>query len=450
MTLRGRLAAWYGALLASVLALSLGVVYFEHQAEHAANLDAALRSSVDAAAAEIAEDLSLGTSLDRLRLSVHRMSVEPLAVWAYLPGAAASAGSAADPRDPELADLDPRSLPVGYATRLTTHGRVRTYADALDPSGIVVVAASSLVEADASLADLSTTLVTLGAAAIALATWGGLAISGAALRPLAVLTDAARGIAASRDLSRRVEVASPPDDELGTLAETFNEMLANLDEAHRAQQRFVADASHEIRTPLAALRGGIELLERADDPAERDALAAHVRTEVERLSRLVEDLLALARADAGAPASAPVPVDLDEVVMEVFADLRRAAGPRLRVREIEPVVVQGDRDRLKQLALILVDNALRYAPDAPVEISLVRNASSAVLRIDDEGIGLSDEDVSRAFERFYRGRCARAVDPSGSGLGLAIARGIAEGHGGDVRLAPRSPKGTTALATIPT
>ena len=263
------------------------------------------------------------------------------------------------------------------------------------------------------------------------------------------MTDAARGIAASRDLSRRVKVASPSDDELGTLAETFNEMLASLDEAHRAQERFVADASHEIRTPLAALRGGIELLEREKDPAERDVLAAHVRTEVERLSRLVEDLLALARADAGAPAPAPVSVDLDEVVMEAFADLRRIAGARLRVREIEPVVVQGDRDRLKQLALILIDNALRYAPGAPVEISLVRDASSAVLRVDDVGIGLSEEDVSRAFERFYRGRGARAVDPSGSGLGLAIARGIAQGHGGDVSIAQRSPKGTTALATIP-
>lgn len=449
MTLRGRLAAWYGALLASVLAFSLGVVYLEHQAGHAADIDAVLSSAVDAAAIEIAEDLSLGASLDRLRPSVHRMSAEPLAVWAYVPGAA-SVGPAADPRDPRLADLDPRSAPAGYATTLTTHGRVRTYADALDPSGIVVVAAVSLVEADASLADLSTTLVTLGAAAIALATWGGLAMSGAVLGPLAAMTDAARGIAASRDLSRRVKVASPSDDELGTLAETFNEMLASLDEAHRAQQRFVADASHEIRTPLAALRGGIELLERADDPAERDALAAHVRTEVERLSRLVEDLLALARADAGAPAPAPVSVDLDEVVMEAFADLRRVAGARLRMREIERVVVQGDRDRLKQLALILIDNALRYAPGAPVEISLVRNASSAVLRIDDEGIGLTEEDVARAFERFYRGRGARAADPSGSGLGLAIARGIAQGHGGDVSIAQRSPKGTTALATIPT
>ncbi|HET8569328.1 MAG TPA: HAMP domain-containing sensor histidine kinase, partial [Candidatus Limnocylindria bacterium] len=399
MSLRGRLAVWYGLLLAGVLVLALGTVYFDHAVDHEADVDAEVRGAVTNAVAQITEDLARGIAPERLRIPAHSLA-EPLAVWAILPGWTTPLGSW--PAEPpwQISEIDPMAIPRGLATTSTSYGRVRTYGDELDPSGIVVVAALGAAEVDASLAELRVTLVTLGTAAIALAVWGGLAISGIALRPLAALTATAHAIARSRDLSRRVAVAARPDEELGTLGETFNEMLASLEAAQRAQLRFVAEASHELRTPLASLRGGIELLERTADPAERDQLSRHVHAEVERLTRLVQDLLTLARGDAGAPAPAPAPVELDDVVMDAFAELRRVSGPRLRVREIEPVVVEGDPDRLKQVVLILADNALRYAPGAAVDISLRRDGDRAVLRVDDEGIGLSDEDQARAFERF--------------------------------------------------
>jgi signal transduction histidine kinase len=232
------------------------------------------------------------------------------------------------------------------------------------------------------------------------------------------------------------------------LARTFDDMLASLDDAYRQQQRFLGDVSHELRTPLTTIRGHAELLasgELAAD-AEHDAVARIAR-ESARLSRLVDELLVLARAEA-AESFAPREVHLDEILMETFEEFRPLSEGRLRVKWLEACVVNGERDRLKQLVVALVDNALRYTPPpGRVSVSLSDDGHDAVLRVEDEGIGIAEVDLPRVFERFYRGDAARRVNSTGSGLGLAIVRWIVERHKGSVRL-ERGEGGTGTLVTV--
>jgi signal transduction histidine kinase len=304
---------------------------------------------------------------------------------------------------------------------------------------------------DASLGSLGLILGLMGVAGVALAATGGWAISAGALRPIAKMTETAGAIALSRGFARRIEVSEDGRDELSELGRTFNHMLASLDDAYRRQQRFVADVSHELRTPLTALQGDLELLSRGQLPAdEAQATLAEARQEARRLARLVDDLLVLARADAGPQPLIAKPVPLDEVVMEVFRELRGQAGPRLCVVDLEAAQVQGERDRLKQLVLILADNALSYTP-APgeVRLSLRREARETVLTVEDEGIGVSAETATRAFERFYRGEEAERLDPAGTGLGLSIAKWIVERHGGTITLHQRAPHGASVTVRLP-
>ena len=304
---------------------------------------------------------------------------------------------------------------------------------------------------EASLERLRLILLAVGLAGVAVAVAGGWAIAAGALRPIAKMSETARAIALSRGFARRIEVHGARRDELSELGRTFNEMLASLDDAYSRQQRFVADVSHELRTPLTAIQGDLELLVRHKlDPHEAQASLEEAHRESLRLSRLVDDLLVLARADAGPQPFAPRPVQLDEVVMEVFSELRAQAGPRLRVVDLEAALVEGERDRLKQLILILVDNALTYTPSpGEVRISLHRSGAETLLEVEDEGIGVPADVAAHAFDRFYRGEEAQRLDPAGTGLGLSIARWIVERHGGSVALAPRPPHGAIARVRLP-
>jgi two-component system OmpR family sensor kinase len=247
-------------------------------------------------------------------------------------------------------------------------------------------------------------------------------------------------------------MSHPIRDELDRLAATFNEMLTSLEEAYCAQQRFVADASHELRAPLTAIQGNLELLRRHPTmpAAERAESLAEVERESSRLTRLVADLLALARADAGMKLSQHS-VDLDAIVLESFrAAHQLAQGQKLSLDPFEPVRVRGDADRLKQLVLIMLDNALKYTPPGEqVTVGLQCCQASAEIRICDTGVGISGADLPHVFERFYRADPARSRDPGGTGLGLPIARWIVEQHGGTIELQSQLGQGTTVTVRLP-
>ena len=328
-----------------------------------------------------------------------------------------------------------------YVTPIGADGNVRGYIEAVAPLGRL----------DDSVSRLRSLLLGLGAAGLLAALLGSWAVAGRALAPIDHMVHTAQAIGRGRDLSQRVTIP-PSRDELGQLAETLNGMLASLQDAYQAQQRFVADASHELRAPLTAIQGNLELLrrQRGMSEAEREEALVEAEREAARLTRLVADLLALARADAGVPLKRQV-VDLDVVVLDALSAAQPLTqGQSLSLDLFEPAQVLGDEDRLKQVALILLDNAIKYTPPAgQVILGLRRYNGSAEVTVRDTGVGIPASALPHVFERFYRADPARARDPSGAGLGLSIARWIVEQHGGAITLASRPGCGTTVTVRLP-
>ena len=300
------------------------------------------------------------------------------------------------------------------------------------------------------LGTIGAALLVGGVLVTSLALVGGLVLARRALAPVADVTETARAISLSGDFAARVE-AGVAADEVGELAVAFNEMLEALEQNHQALQRFLGDASHQLRTPLTTIRANLDLAQRPDLPiAEREAILVDARDEAERMGRLIGDLLSLARAESGLRLEFG-PVELDALLVESVRRLREAASHvRMSVTGVEPAVVEGDRDRLRELIGILLDNAARYTPDGgSVAAGLAVRDGRAVVRVEDTGIGLDEDDHERVFERLYRGARARELRPSGTGLGLAIARWIVESHAGTIELTERDGGGTVAEVTLP-
>lgn len=280
------------------------------------------------------------------------------------------------------------------------------------------------------------------------------AVARTSLRPIQRMAQDAAGIQEAYDLSRRVAVPQT-GDEVSDLGRTFNGMLGRLEAAFEAQRRFIADASHELRTPLTAIRGNADLLRQHSermDATERSEVLDDVATEAERMSRLISDLLALARAQAGEQ-NRPAPVRFDEAVDGAV----RAARGLARGHEIvstpanAPLWVMGDPDRLKQLALILLDNAIKHTPpEGRIWVSVRQEHESVELRVVDNGPGIPPERLPHLFERFYRGgTLARGRDDGGAGLGLAIAREIAQGYSGTIAVESTVGQGTAFTVHFP-
>jgi PAS domain S-box-containing protein len=225
-------------------------------------------------------------------------------------------------------------------------------------------------------------------------------------------------------------------------------------EISEAQKRFVNDAAHELRAPLTAIQGNLDLLVRFKDMTaeDREAALAEASREAARLGRLVGDLLALARGDAGHELKL-VPLALEKVLLETFEAKRRLSREhRLELGRLDPVWVQGDSEQLKHLLLILLDNAVQYTPPGgTIHLELSSEGEQAVLRLRDTGVGIAPEDLQHVFERFYRVDEARTPgsDPGGTGLGLSIARWIVEQHGGTIHLESQLGRGTTVTVALP-
>jgi signal transduction histidine kinase len=269
---------------------------------------------------------------------------------------------------------------------------------------------------------------------------------GRVLRPVEAIRTEVDRISASR-LDRRVP-EPPTTDEVARLARTMNAMLDRLAGASEEQRRFVADAAHELRSPLARIRAQLEVDEA--HPASADPAATHgsVLAETGRLQRLVDDLLLLARGDAGAlDLTRAGPVDLDDVVEQQVGARRGRAGPQIDSRDVRPVQVRGDAGQLARAVANLLDNAVRHARSA-VTVTLAEAGGEAVLSVADDGPGIPAADRDRVFERFTRLDSARSAD-GGAGLGLAIARDIAERHGGGLALHSVAPAGARFVFTLP-
>ncbi len=308
-------------------------------------------------------------------------------------------------------------------------------------------------ERDAPLRRLLATLVAGNFLAIGLA-WMGLRFLNEHWRlALSSLGDTAREVSA-HGVQRHRFVAPPDDPDLAQVAGAFNALLDRLTLTRESQQQFIADASHELRTPLTVLRGELEVALRRErtGPEYRETLES-CRQEVERLSRLADNLLTLAHVDAGARLSEVQELDLGTACRSVAERLLPCAERDridLRVTATESLPVRGDRIALERLLTNLLENALRYsAPLDAIELSARRDGSQAVVEIADHGPGIAEEQQTRIFERFYRVESSRPRHRGGAGLGLAIVKSLAEIHGGSVSVRSRIGQGSTFTVRLP-
>jgi len=274
---------------------------------------------------------------------------------------------------------------------------------------------------------------------------------GQTLKPLEAITGTAEQINRADDLSRRLPYHGPEDDEIGSLVRTFNQTLERLEALFTSQQRLLADVSHELRTPLTVIKGNVDLMRRMKSLDEESLMS--IDQEAGRLTRLVGGLLLLAQAESGKLALSMKQVELDLLLTEVFQEMSILAGNRVRVHlnEIDQVYVTGDRDRLKQVFINLVANAIQYTPQGgEVFLSLERIGEQARIICRDTGPGIPAEDLPHIFERFYRAEKSRTRGrTTGFGLGLSIANWIVERHGGRIEVDSKEGRGTTFAIWLP-
>lgn len=317
----------------------------------------------------------------------------------------------------------------------------------------IVQSARPLTERDRTLVSLGRTLLIAGVLTTMAAFGVGWVLAGASLRSIKHITQTAQEIGRESDFTRRVDYVGPKD-EVGELAMTFNAMLARLQEAYqqvnqalKLQRDFVTDVSHELRTPLTTVRGNLALLRRKPPlPAdEQDDILTDLVDESDRLIRLVNDLLVLAQADAGRGLIiAPVPV---RTLIEEACRQAHLLDPGREIRQdAQDVVLRGDRDALKQVLLILLDNAVKHTR-GDITVIAEQRGDQVELRVSDCGPGLSEEALQHVFNRFYRGEADQRIP--GFGLGLAIAKALVEGQGGVISMESEPQSGSVVIIQLP-
>lgn len=347
--------------------------------------------------------------------------------------------------------------PQPFEVDATSGSDFRAIAVAVPQSEDVVVVAIPLTEVDRTVSRLQRIELIVSLAVLAALAAAALIAIRIGMRPLARIEDTARAIAAG-DLTQRVEDTNPKT-EVGRLGIALNEMLTQIETAFAEREaseermrQFLADASHELRTPLSSIRGYAELFRigAASDPGDLEKSMARIEAESERMGRLVDDLLALARLDEVRQAVRE-PVDLTEVAHEVLSDA--LATDRHRSIELTApasAMTTGDPDQLRRLLANLVANALRHtAPHTQVEIAVTSANGIARMTVRDHGEGLSPGSEAHVFDRFWRDDSGRSRDRGGTGLGLAIVAAIAEAHGGHVEAANAPEGGAVFAVTLP-
>ena len=307
-------------------------------------------------------------------------------------------------------------------------------------------------DGDTPLEEFGEVMLFGGLPAMVLALVGGWLLMRRALLPVTILTRAVEQVQAET-LSERLP-RTRNGDELDRLTEVFNSMMERLENSFASVREFTLHASHELKTPLTVMRNGIEtaLREERVTPDQRELLSNQLE-EIERLTKIVNSLAFLAKADAGQAALRLEPVRLDELVKDSFADAQMLAQPQkiaVTMAACEEIIVQGDRHRLRQLLLNLTDNAIKYnQPQGSVTIALSRKNGAAELTIANTGAGIAPEKLPRAFDRFYRGDPAHNNEVEGCGLGLSIARWIVHAHGGKIAITSRPSDLTSVTVQLP-
>jgi heavy metal sensor kinase len=455
-TLRARLSLGIAVLVLAVLAVVGVVVYYGTARRLTESLNASLRTATAQAMAGTNNQnghLTLGPQLDE-GVGVGEATAPGVSLTVFGPTGRVLRQFGPNGRSITqavvLAAAQRGATTSSSVVDLTSGARVRVRTTPLREEGrtlAVFGVAMSEEPTLATLRQLRLTLLVLLPLAAAVAALLGYVLTRRMLRPLARMQATAAEIS-SRDLSRRLGLAG--DDEVGRLAATFDAMLDRLEDSFVRERRFVSDASHELRTPVAAVGAIVAVTRgRRRSAVEYERALDDVAAENERLNTLVERLLELARGDAGR-VDAPQRLDVSELLRDVVASLdvvAKARGLDL-VGEIDDgLAVNGDGDRLVQLFVNLIDNAIKYTQRGEVRVQASQSDATVRVEVRDSGSGISGDDLPRVFERFFRGDPSRSAD--GAGLGLPIAAEVARAHGGTIDIDSAEGHGTVCSVTLP-
>jgi heavy metal sensor kinase len=462
-SLRLQLAAWYlaffsllfvlfGIFLYGVLAKALEKRLDEtlsSQANTAANLFqdelGEMKGDVPKAAAEAVSEMRLGGSTVAIFEGGHMLAASsPVPP----PGFDAAVAQATSHAEPDLV------LPLPHFGRSGARAAVhRMIAEGAPPGPVYLILSVEPLDSIADSLQVVRRVLFFGMPfLLALAGIGGYWLTTRGLAPLAWMAEQSRKITGS-NLETRLEIGNAAD-ELTVLAASFNELLSRLDQSFEGMRRFVADASHELRTPISVIRGEADVaLSHDRAAAEYKESLAIILDESRRLSRLVDDLLNLARADAGHVRLQPQDFYFNDLLAECCRSVQSLAGARkiqLEWRSAGDVPFRGDEELLRRLVVNLLDNAIRYTPPGgKVSALLEAHGPDVRIRVADTGMGISPDAAPHVFERFYRADKARSRADGGFGLGLAIVKWIAESHNGAVELTSQPESGSVFTVTLP-
>jgi two-component system OmpR family sensor kinase len=450
VTLRTRLTLWYAGVLALVLG-AFGIAVY-------ALLSLSLMRQIDTTLNSAADEIRLAFRRDVAGIRLPPMALDLTAnvyvqVWDAQGNLITQNISVEEtPFDSaHVEDAEPTFSDVTYEG---IHLRVLTYPLIGQPEGTLLGTmqlASSLTTVDDAQRSLLVLLMGGGLMAVVLAALVGWTTAAAALHPLEQMTEAALKITHADDLSRRIPLSGPAEGEVGRLIVAFNETLERLENLFETQRRFLADVSHELRTPLTTILGNLDLM-RKMGKLDTESMEA-ITSEAQRMKRLVQDILVLTQAESGKLPLGKEVVELDTLVLEVFQQSKVLAKERVEVHlgQEDQARVSGDRDRLKQVLLNLVSNAIEYTPPGgSVTLGLACVGDWARVTVTDTGPGIPQEELPHIFERFYRvDRSRKRTERGGAGLGLSIAYWITRSHDGRLEVASEVGKGTTFSVWLP-
>ena len=457
LSIRAKLTLWYFSLAALVLVAFAVAIYLYFSRGLLNTIDASLRNHAERLAQAVGHPSAIEEPSQPGVLILAPQFVSVLnrdgKVTDHIPDAEGHEVPVIKPAlERAASEWKPQFDEVSLSA--TEHVRIITW-PAQDEDGemFFVVMGQSLRDVQRAQKQLILLLAIANPVALLLASLGGLWLASRALSPVDRLTRAAERIGRG-NLSERVEEHGS-QDEIGRLAATFNRMISRLEQAFERERRFTADASHELKTPLAVLRGDIEVaLRRERTPEEYQRVLQSSLEEIARLTKLTEDLLTLARSDAGESVLELEQVQLDRLASEArayIAPLADSAGVALIYEAPEsPVGVEGDEKRLKQLLVNLLDNAIKYTPAGGIaRLSLAVEGSSAVIEVSDTGRGIPASALPHVFERFYRQTDPRDSRVTGFGLGLAISKWIVDAHGGSIEVDSEEGRGSRVTVRLP-
>ena len=454
MSLRWRLTLWYGAALAVLMLLLGTAVYLALSHRLMARTDQELDEELE----ELALEIELARDLDEVkRHLLERFSDHETFDFQVLSESNPPIFQSARLRQGAIpTDVDwPRTS--GVVRTVETHpslGEIRIASQRVSALGqdLLLQVAARLTNDRRELADLAQLLLSVGPLGLLAALSIGYVLVRQALAPVAQMTAVAERISGS-SLAERVPSLNS-DDELGRLAATFNRMLDRLKSAVNELQRFTADAAHELRTPLAVLRSEVEVaLRTRRTPEEYEKTLWITLGEIERLTRLTNQLLLLSRQDAGLAAVKREPVELEPLIQGACDQLANQAADRgvsIQFAGKPCATLLGDELQLFQLVFNLIDNGIKYTPSGRrVQVDLSEHAGVVEVRIADTGVGIPAAHLPHVTRRFYRVDASRNRESGGAGLGLAICESIAHGHGGTMTIASAVGEGTCVTIRLP-